>query len=177
MLKTLLMLWRRKLARAAPVHATGYAISILDLQLREATARLPAARRALAAAQAREAIEARHLEVLKRKIHRQEAHLLHRLGGRGGAATQAEIVAGLEQERRTALLRLQVLRADVATLRQGVAADEARIDELRRCQRLAQAVPVPRTPTSKVKMPAPRSSAPRFDGPATSWRHGRPSWN
>ena len=154
MLKTLLTLWRRKYAVATPVPGTGYALAMLDLQLREATARLPATRRNLVTAQAGEAIETRRLEELERKIRRQEAHLLQRLGGRGGAAAQAVIVAGMEQERREALRRLQVLRADVARLGQGIAADEARIDELYRCRRLAEAAPAAHTPTPGVKRPA-----------------------
>lgn len=154
MLKTLLTFWQRKSAAARPAHSSGYALSILDLQLREATTRLPAARRALAAARAGEAMKARHLALLERKLHRQEVRLLHRLGGRGGAAAQAAIVAGLEQQRRATHRCLQVLRGDVSRLGQGIAADEARIDELRRCRRLTQASFVSRTQTSAVKLPA-----------------------
>jgi hypothetical protein len=136
-LKTFLTFSRRKAAVVTSDRSTGYAVSILHLQLQEAANCLLPARRATVVALVREASQARHLAALQHRIQKREARILRQLGAGNGAIAEAAAIAELVEQRRAGLQRLRWLQEESARLGRGADAVEARIDELQRCRRLA----------------------------------------
>jgi len=141
MFKVMMTLLRGKQAEAVEGLADANALTLLDQHIRDASADLDRARRALAIASAQDASEAGRIESVRAKIAGIETRAVAALdGGREDlAAEAAEAIAGLE----TDLVGANAARASFARetgkLRARTADAERRLAELERGRRAARA--------------------------------------
>lgn len=141
MIKTIVTLIRGRAAEVDQAVADRHALVLLDQQIRDATAALGRARRALAVALAQDEQEARSLDALARRIAELESRAREALnGGREDLATEAaEVIATLEAEQAAGRSARSLLATEIARLRRIVGDAEARLAELDRGRRIARA--------------------------------------
>lgn len=141
MLKTLITLMRGGAARAGEEIADRNALLLLDQQIRDATAGVARARRALAVAIASDAQEGERITAVKARIADLEARACAALtGGREDLARQAaEAIAALEADRDAALAAKSHFAGEATRLRAHVAEAERRLAEVERGRRTARA--------------------------------------
>ena len=141
MLKIMSTLWRARAAEAAEALADAHALSLLDQHIRDASADLEKARRALAVATAQDAAEAARTDALRRKHADLEARALAALGcGREDlAAEAAQAIADLEADLASATAARASFAREIDKLRAMTADAERRLVELERGRRAARA--------------------------------------
>lgn len=141
MFKHVFTVMRGRAARAEDEFNDAHALLILEQQLREGTAAVAAARKAVALAIAQQQIETRSLERTRARIADLETRALAAVqGGRDALAREAaESLAILEEERDASRESLETFEDEIARLRSGLRACEHRVRELRRGQRVANA--------------------------------------
>ena len=158
MFKALLTLARGGVSAAGSEIADRNALLILDQQLRDATAALERAKRALALAIAQDQQEGSRLVIIERQIADLEGRVLAALeGGRDELARDgAEAIARLEADRDAAATARSLFATEIARLRNHVSQAEARIaavDRGRRVARAAEAVRLVRRGRLEPAMP------------------------
>lgn len=141
MLKTLITLMRGGAARAGEEIADRNALMLLDQQIRDATAGVARARKALAVALASDVRENERITAVNGRIgdleERARAALI---GGRDDLARRAaEAIATLEADRDAALAAKRRFSGEAARLRVHVEDVERRLAEVERGRRTAQA--------------------------------------
>ena len=141
MFKHVITVLRGHRARAEEEFNDAHALVILEQQLREGTAAVTAARKAVALAMAQAATETRTLERTEARIMDLETRALAAMeGGRERLAEEAaETIAILEGERDASREALATFEGDIVRLRKGLRSSEHRLRELRRGQRIANA--------------------------------------
>ena len=141
MFKHVFTVMRGRAARAEGEFNDAHALVILEQQLREGTAAVTSARKAVAPAIAQSHTETRTLERTEARIADLETRALAAVeSGRDALAREAaEAIAILEGERDASRESLQTFERDIARLRGGLRASEHRLRELRRGQRIANA--------------------------------------
>lgn len=141
MFKHVFTVMRGHRARAEESFEDAHALVILEQQLREASAAVTAARKAVALAIAQAQTETRTLERTEARIADLETRALAAMeGGQDALAREAaEAIAVLEAERDASRTSLETFETDIARLRSGLRDSEHRLRELRRGQRLANA--------------------------------------
>lgn len=141
MLKTLLLLIRGSAASAAEELADRNALLILDQQMREASAAIERAKRALALAIAQDGAEAKRLDAAILRIADLEVRVKVALkaGNEGIAREGAEAIAALEAERDAAQAARTLFASEIARLRAIVTQAEQRLTALDRGRRVARA--------------------------------------
>ena len=141
MLKTLTILFRGRAARAAEDLADANALLILDQHIRDASAALDRARRALSIAMAQDATEAKRIEEIAKKITDLESRAVAALDGNREDLAQeaAEAIAGLEADKASAEAAHASFSRESRKLRALVANAERRLAELERGRRAARA--------------------------------------
>jgi phage shock protein A len=141
MLKTFITLVRGSAGAVIDEVQDRNALLILDQQVRDATASLEKAKRALALAVAQDRQEELCLAELERQLANLETRTLAALGGgredlaRGGA----DAIASLEADRDAAKNARSLFAAEIAKLRDHVRRAESRIVAVDRGRRLARA--------------------------------------
>lgn len=141
MLKMLLTLVRGGAASAAEQVADANALVILDQQLRDATAALDRAKKALALAIAQDRQEGRRLEAVETQIADLEQRVTAALEGGDEVLARrgAEAIAALEGDRDAALTARRLFAGEIERLRAHVAQAETRIAGVDRGRRIARA--------------------------------------
>lgn len=141
MFKTLLTLARGQSHAAAQAVADANALVILDQQMRDASANLDRARRALAIAKAQAAHEDERISGVRARIGDLETRAVEALNaGRDDlAAEAAETIAGLEDETRSAAAAQASFARECGRLGQITAQAERRLADLERGRRAARA--------------------------------------
>lgn len=141
MFKTLITLVRGGVSAAGSEIADRNALLILDQQLRDATAALERAKRALALAIAQDQQEGSRLAAIEKQIADLETRVLAALeGGRDELARDgAEVIARLEADRDAAATARSLFATEIARLRNHVGQAEARIAAVDRGRRVARA--------------------------------------
>jgi phage shock protein A len=141
MFKVMMTLWRGKQAEAAEALADVHALTLLDQHIRDASADLERARRALAIATAQDGTEAARIETVRARIADLETRAVAALdGGRDDlAAEAAEAIAGLEADLAGAAAARASFARETAKLRAMTADAERRLAELERGRRAARA--------------------------------------
>lgn len=141
MLKTLLLLIRGSAASAAEELADRNALLILDQQMREASAAIERAKRALALAIAQDGAEAKRLDAAILRIADLEVRVKVALkaGNEGIAREGAEAIAALEADRDAAQAARTLFASEIARLRAIVTQAEQRLTALDRGRRVARA--------------------------------------
>jgi phage shock protein A len=141
MFKTVWTILRGRQAEAEQALADANALTILDQHIRDATADVERARRALAIARAQDESEAARVASLQTKIADLETRALAALeGGREDlAAEAAEAIAGLEGDAEAATGARAGFARETAKLRKMTSDAERRLQELERGRRAARA--------------------------------------
>jgi phage shock protein A len=141
MFKTVITLWRGKQAEAMEALADANALTLLDQQIRDASADLERARRALAVARAQDERETARIEATRAKIADLEARALAALdGGREDLASEAaEAIAGLEADLAAATAARESFSRETGKLKAMTCDAERRLAELERGRRAARA--------------------------------------
>ena len=141
MFKTVITLWRGKQAEAIEALADANALTLLDQQIRDASADLDRARRALAVARAQDERELARIAATRAKISDLEARAIAALdGGREDLAGEAaEAIAGLEADLAAATAARESFSRETAKLRAMTGDAERRLAELERGRRAARA--------------------------------------
>lgn len=141
MFKTVLTLFRGRVAVAEEELQDRTALLILDQQMRDGAAALDRSKRALALAIAQDQQEGKRLEQTCARIADLETRATAALdGGREDLAREAaQAIAGLEAERDAAKTARALFATEIARMRRHVANAEARISELDRGRRIARA--------------------------------------
>lgn len=141
MFKTLVTLVRGRTAAAGEEIADRNALAILDQQMRDATAALERAKRALALAMAQDGQEGRRLDAVRGQITDLEGRTTAALeaGNEALAREGAEAIARLEAERDAAMTARALFAAEIGRLKAHVAQAESRIAALDRGRRIARA--------------------------------------
>lgn len=141
MFKLMMTLWRGRQAEAAEALADANALTLLDQHIRDASADLDRARRALAIAAAQDASEAGRIESVRAKIADLETRAVAALqGGREDlAAEAAEAIAGLEADLASAAAARASFARETGKLKAMTADAERRLAELERGRRAARA--------------------------------------
>jgi phage shock protein A len=141
MLKTLITLVRGHTSAAESAIVDRNALLILDQQLRDASAALERAKRALAIAIAQDQQEATRLAAIETQITDLEPRVLAALeAGRDDLARDgAETIARLEADRDAARSARALFAAQIARLRQHVSEAGSRIAAVDRGRRIARA--------------------------------------
>jgi phage shock protein A len=141
MFKTLITIIRGKNFETIERVADAHALTILDQQIRDATANLDRARRALAIAIAQDASETKRVEAVRTRIADLEARAVAALnGGREDLATEAaETIANLENDLMSATAAQTSFARECAKLKAMTANGERRLIELERGRRAARA--------------------------------------
>ncbi len=141
MLKTLITLMRGGAARAGEAIADRNALVLLDQQIRDATAGVARARKALAVALASDVRESERITAMDGRIGDLEERARAALvGGRDDLARRAaEAIATLEADRDAALAAKLQFTGEAVRLRDHVAEAERRLAEVERGRRTAQA--------------------------------------
>ena len=147
MFKTLFLLIRGSAASAAEELADRNALLILDQQMREASAAIERAKRALALAIAQDGAEAKRLDAAIARIADLEVRVKAALeaGNEGIAREGAEAIAALEAERDAAKAARTLFASEIARLRAIVTQAEQRLTALDRGRRVARAAESVRT--------------------------------
>lgn len=140
MLKTLVTLVRGTQAAAAEQLADQHALLLLDQQMRDSTATLSHAQRALAVALAEDAQEGRRCAAALERANGLEGRARAALaaGNQALAAEAAEAIAGLEAEHAAGQQARALFAAEITRLRGHVADSERRLADLNRGRRLAR---------------------------------------
>jgi len=141
MFKTLVTLVRGNTAAAAQDLADRQALVILDQQMRDASAALERAKRALALAIAQDQQEGRRLDSVLAQIKDLEVRVSGALSaGRDDLAREgAEAIAGLEAERDAARTARSLFAAEISRLKAHVGQAQHRIAAVDRGRRIARA--------------------------------------
>lgn len=141
MFKAFLTLIRGQAAAAGEQIIDHNALALLDQQLRDATAALERAKRALALAIAQDRQEEARLEALATQIADLEMRTSAALqaGDDAKARTGAEAIAALENDRDAALTARGLFAAEISRLKDHVAQAHARIAAVDRGRRVARA--------------------------------------
>jgi phage shock protein A len=141
MLKTFITLVRGGTGAVLDEVRDRNALLILDQQVRDATATLEKAKRALALAVAQDQQEGSRLAELERQLADLETRALAALdGGREDLAREgADVIARLEADRDAAKNARSLFAAEIGKLREHVRRAEGRIVALDRGRRLARA--------------------------------------
>jgi phage shock protein A len=141
MFKLMMTLWRGKQAEAVEALADAHALTLLDQQIRDATADLERARRAFAIASALDDADGKRVETTKAKIADLETRALAALDGNREdlAAEAAEAIAGLEADLAAANGSRAGFSAEAAKLKANIVNAERRLAELERGRRAAHA--------------------------------------
>jgi phage shock protein A len=141
MFKVMMTLLRGKQAEAVDALADANALTLLDQHIRDASADLDRARRALAIASAQDASEAGRIETVRAKIADIESRAVAALGGGRDdlAAEAAEAIAGLEADLVGANAARASFARETGKLRAMTADAERRLAELERGRRAARA--------------------------------------
>ena len=141
MFKVMMTLWRGKQAEAGEALADANALTLLDQHIRDASADLDRARRALAIASAQDASEAGRIESMRAKIADLETRAVAALdGGRDDlAAEAAEAIAGLEADLASANAARASFARETGKLKGMTGDAERRLAELERGRRAARA--------------------------------------
>jgi phage shock protein A len=141
MFKTLVTLMRGGAAAAGEEIADRNALLILDQQMRDATAALERAKRALALAIAQDGQEGRRLDALQVQIADLETRVTAALQAESTALARdgAEAIARLESERAAAQTARSLFATEISRLRSHVAQAESRIAAVDRGRRIARA--------------------------------------
>ena len=140
MFKTIVTLFRGRIAAADEALADSNALALLDQQMRDVTAVLGRARRALAVALAQQQAEDARTGETRRRITDLEDRAREALqaGQKALAVEAAEAIAALEGEDQAGRAAQQAFAAEIARLRRIVARADARLAELDRGRRLAR---------------------------------------
>lgn len=141
MLKTLLTLARGRAAVAAEELKDRNALLLLDQQVRDASAALERAKKALALAVAQDRMEVTRRDAINRQIADLEARVVAALaGGREDLGREgAEAIARLEAERDAATTACSLFATEISRLRAHVQHAETRIAAVERGRRIARA--------------------------------------
>jgi len=141
MFKVMMTLWRGKQAEAGEALADANALTLLDQHIRDASADLDRARRALAIASAQDVSEAGRIESMRAKIADLETRAVAALdGGRDDlAAEAAEAIAGLEADLASANAARASFARETGKLKGMTGDAERRLAELERGRRAARA--------------------------------------
>jgi phage shock protein A len=141
MLKTVFTLWRGKQAEAAEAFADANALTLLDQQIRDASADLDRARRAVAVATAQDSGEAARIEAARAQLSDLETRASAALdNGREDLAREAaEVIAGLEAELASSTAARASFSRETDKLRAMSGDAERRLTELERGRRAARA--------------------------------------
>jgi phage shock protein A len=141
MIKTVLTLFRGRMAAAGEELEGRNALLILDQQMRDAAVAVERAKRTLALAIAQDQQEGRRLDASNGRIADLEIRATAALdGGRADLAREAaEQIAALEADRDAAMTARALFASEIARLKRHVASAEARITELDRGRRIARA--------------------------------------
>src|SRR6201993_4394840 len=141
MFKTLITLVRGRTVATAEEVADQNALLILDQQMRDATAALNRAKKALAIAIAQEGQEAQRLDATRARIDDLETRAVAALeAGRDDLATEAaEAIATLEAERDASVTARALFAAEIAKLKGHVLQHQMRLSQLERGRRIARA--------------------------------------
>ncbi len=141
MFKTVITLWRGKQAEAVEAFADANALTLLDQQIRDASADLDRARRALAVATAQDNGEAARIDAARAKMNDLEARALEALekDREDLAAEAAEAIAGLEADLASATAARTSFSRETDKLRAMSGDAERRLTELERGRRAARA--------------------------------------
>jgi phage shock protein A len=141
MFKTVITLWRGKQAEALEALADANALTLLDQQIRDASADLDRARRALGVARAQDERELVRMAATRVKIADLELRALAALdGGREDlAGDAAEAIAGLETDLAAASAARESFSRETAKLKAMTGDAERRLAELERGRRAARA--------------------------------------
>ena len=147
MFKTLFLLIRGSAASAAEEIADRDALLILDQQMREASAAIEGAKRALALAIAQDGTEAKRLDAAIARIADLEVRVNAALeaGNEGIAREGAEAIAALEADRDAAQAARMLFASEIARLRAIVTQAGQRLTALDRGRRVARAAESVRT--------------------------------
>ncbi|BCW87156.1 hypothetical protein sos41_02830 [Alphaproteobacteria bacterium SO-S41] len=147
MFKTVVTLFRGSVAAAGEELEDRTALLILDQQMRDATAAIERAKRALAIAIGQDQLEGKRLDATKARIADLETRAVAALdGARDDLAREAaEAIATLEADRDAALTARALFAAEIARLRRHASEAEARLAELDRGRRIARASEAVRT--------------------------------
>ena len=141
MFKVMMTLLRGKQAEAVDALADANALTLLDQHIRDASADLDRARRALAIASAQDVSEAGRIESMRAKIADLETRAVAALdGGRDDlAAEAAEAIAGLEADLASANAARASFARETGKLKGMTGDAERRLAELERGRRAARA--------------------------------------
>jgi phage shock protein A len=141
MFKTLITLARGRAHDAEEQLVDRNALAILDQQMRDASASVARAKKALAIAMAQDAQEEQRLAATRRQTVDLEARAVAALqGGREDLAEQAaQSIAGLEADAAAAQKARDYFTVEIAKLRRHVGKMGARLAELERGRRVARA--------------------------------------
>ena len=141
MFKTVLTLFRGGVAAAGEELEDRTALVILDQQMRDATAAIERAKRALAIAIGQDLLEGKRLDTTQARIADLELRATAALdAGRGDLARDAaESIAVLEADRDAALTARALFAGEIARLKRHAAEAEQRLAELDRGRRIARA--------------------------------------
>lgn len=141
MFKLMMTLWRGKQAEAVEALADAHALTLLDQQIRDATADLERARRAFAIASALDDADLKRVEATKAKIGDLETRALAALDGAREdlAAEAADAIAALEADLASANGSRAGFSAEAAKLKANIVNAERRLAELERGRRAAHA--------------------------------------
>ena len=141
MFKTVLTLFRGRVAAAEEELEGRNALLILDQQMRDAAAAVDCSKRTLALAIAQDQQEGRRLDATNARIADLEIRATAALdGGREDLAREAaEHIAALEADRDAAMTARALFASEITRLRRHVSNAEARITELDRGRRIARA--------------------------------------
>jgi phage shock protein A len=141
MFKTVLTIFRGRVAAAGEELEDRTALIVLDQQMRDAAAAVERSKRTLALAIAGDQQEGRRLDATNARIGDLEARATAALeGGRDDLAREAaQAIANLEAERDAAMTARALFASEIVRLKRHVANAEARIAELDRGRRLARA--------------------------------------
>src|SRR5262245_54948578 len=132
MFKTVVTLFRGGVATAGEKLEDRTALVLLDQQMRDASAAMARAKRALALAIGQDQVEGKRLEMMQERIADLELRATAALdGGREDLAREAaEQIAGLEADRDSALTARALFTEEIARLRRHAANAESRLTEL-----------------------------------------------
>jgi phage shock protein A len=141
MFKTVLTIFRGRVAAAGEELEDRTALIVLDQQMRDAAAAVDRSKRTLALAIAGDQQEGRRLDATNARIGDLETRATAALeGGRDDLAREAaQAIANLEAERDAAMTARALFASEIVRLKRHVANAEARIAELDRGRRLARA--------------------------------------
>jgi phage shock protein A len=141
MLKTLITIVRGRAFMAGEEVVDRNALLILDQQMRDGTAALDRAKKALAVAIAQDSQEAQRLDATRTRIADLETRAVSALeaGREDLAAEAADAIATLEAERNASTTARALFAAEIAKLRGHVLQQQMRLSQLERGRRIARA--------------------------------------